>query len=314
MVAILQAAPSGRDLRPVARLPVRHAFTGRRYLVFVRAGRESLHRRLILENPDRNWDCCVSWYSPAGQERLAEYYCGDGPTGFSNKLEGFLEFWEQRPQPWRYRYVALLDDDIYLAPGELSNFFRLCDSYQLYLAQPALRWFTHNTLNSLVRNPACTLRRVSFVEVMAPCFSAAALENLLHTFSWTRSTWGIDWAWASLLQGQESLHVVDAVSMAHTRTGDGRPTPFYRKLRAAGVDPGEELHRIQQMFPSFTRARTLSDGHLFRSGVPRWLAHGLMFLFERLKFIVRARKKFLRTWRSCRVRLEEFFEDESGDE
>ena len=314
MVAILRASQDGRELQPAARLPARYASTGRRYLVFVRAGRESLHRRLILEDPDRNWDCCVSWYAPAAQERLAEYYCGNARAGFSNKLEGFLEFWEHRPQPWVYRYVILLDDDIYLAPGELSNFFRLCDSYQLYLAQPALRWFTHNTLNSLARNPACILRRVSFVEVMAPCFSAAALENLLHTFSWTKSTWGIDWAWACLLQGQESLYVVDAVTMAHTRTGDGRPTPFYRRLRAAGVDPGEELRRIQQMFPSFTRARTLSDGHRFRSGIPSWVAQGLMHLFERLKFIVRARKKLLRTWRSCRVRLEDFLDDRFGDE
>jgi hypothetical protein len=314
VVAMLQASRNGNELRPVARLPVSHASTGRRYLVFVRAGHESLHRKLILENPDRNWDCCVSWYAPAEPERLAEYYCGNPRSGFGNKFEGFLEFWEQRPQPWRYRYVALLDDDIYLAPGELSNFFRLCDSYQLYLAQPALSWFTHNTLNSLVRNPVCSLRRVSFVEVMAPCFSAAALENLLHTFNWTKSTWGIDWAWACLLQGQESLYVVDAVSMEHTRTGDGRPTLFYRRLRAAGVDPGEDLRRIQQMFPSFTRARTLSDGHLYRSGVPRWLARGLMFLFERLKFIVRVRKRLLRTWRSCRVRLEDLFEDEFDDE
>ena len=314
MVAILQASRNGSELRPVARLPVPYASTGRRYLVFVRAGRESLHRKLILENPDRNWDCCVSWYLPAEPERLAEYYCGNPRSGFSNKFDGFLEFWEQRPQPWRYRYVILLDDDIYLAPGELSNFFRLCDRYQLYLAQPALRWFTHNTLNSLARNPACTLRRVSFVEVMAPCFSTAALENLLHTFNWTKSTWGIDWAWAGLLQGQESLYVVDAVSMLHTRTGDGRPTLFYRRLQAAGVDPGEELRRIQQMFPSFTRARTLSDGHMFRSGVPRWLAYSLMFLFERLKFIVRARKKLLRTWRYCRARLEDFFEETFAEE
>ena len=306
MVAILQASRDGSELRPVAHSPLPHACTGRRYLVFVRAGRESLHRRLIRENPDRNWDCCVSWYASAEPEQLAEYYCGSPTAGFSNKLEGFLEFWQQRPQPWKYRYVALLDDDIYLRPGELSNFFRLCDLYQLYLAQPAQRWLTHNTLNALVRNPVCTLRRVNFVEVMAPCFSAQALESLLHTFNWTKSTWGIDWAWACLLQGQESLHVVDAVAMAHTRTGNGRPTPFYLKLRAAGIDPGEELRRVRQMFPAFTSVKTLSEGHVFRPGVPRRLAYGLMFLFERLKFIVRARKKFLRTWRANRARLEDF--------
>src|SRR6202044_1789469 len=64
----------------------------RPYLVFVRAGAESLHRRLLAENPDRNWDCCVSWYVPPIAEQLAEYYSAGG----FNQLDGFLEFWKQR--------------------------------------------------------------------------------------------------------------------------------------------------------------------------------------------------------------------------
>jgi hypothetical protein len=246
----------------------------------------------------------VSWYETPADEQLAEYYCGGAGAGFANKLDGLLEFWERRPRPWKYRYIILLDDDIYLRPGELSRFFTLCDFYNLYLAQPALEWFTHTTLNALVRNPACVLRRVSFVEVMAPCFSTAALENLLHTFNWTRSTWGVDWAWACLLEGHEPLYVVDAVTMEHTRTGNGRPTAFYRKLRAAGIDPGSDLRRIQAMFPSFRGSRTLLRGHVFRPGIPRWLARPVMLLFERMKFIVRLRKKFLRAWRSWRAGLE----------
>jgi hypothetical protein len=264
-----------------------------------------LHRRLIQENPDRNWDCCVSWYVEAAEESLAEYYCGAGARGFSNKLDGFLEFWARRPRPWPYRYVILLDDDIYLRPGELSRFFQICDFHSVYLAQPALQWFTNTTLNALVRNPICLLRRVTLVEVMAPCFSGAALESLIHTFGWTRSTWGTDWAWACLLEGHEPLYVVDAVSMQHTRSGGGRPTAFYRKLQAAGIDPGADLRRIQQMFPRFPGSRTLSSGHVFRPDVPRGAARALMVLLERLKFIVRARKKLLRNWRRWRARLED---------
>lgn len=273
--------------------------------MFVRAGRQSWHRRLILEDPERNWDCCVNWYETRDPEDLAEYYWGAVDSPAINKLEGFLEFWEHRPKPWDYRYILLLDDDVYLRPGELSHFFRLCDFHSLYLSQPALRWRTHTTLNSLVRNPMCELRRVTFVEAMAPCFSNAALENLVHTFRWTRSVWGVDWAWGALLDGHESLYVVDAVTMAHTRTGNGRPTSFYRKLRAAGIDPGNDLRRIQKMFPAYAGARTAAGGHLFRPMLPRPVAWGLMFLFERLKFIVRARKKFLRTWRSSRAWLED---------
>src|SRR5205085_10052681 len=116
----------------------------RPYLVFVRAGDESLHGRLIAEDGERNWDCCVSWYVPPRPERLAEYYSHGG----FNKFDGFLEFWRQRPQPRAYRYLLLLDDDVYLRPGDVSRFFTLCEHYRTYLAQPALRWFTQTTLNA----------------------------------------------------------------------------------------------------------------------------------------------------------------------
>ncbi len=275
--------------------------TARPYLLFVRAGADSLHRRLIAEDGARNWDCCVSWYVPAPDERIAEYYSGGG----DNKLEGFLEFWRARPQPWPYRYVWIIDDDIYLKPGEVSRFFELCERYSTYVSQPALRWFTHTTLNVLVHNPACVLRRVSFVEVMAPCFSTAALEHLIHTFDWTKSTWGTDWAWGCLLQGQHPLYVVDAVVMDHTRTGDGRPGAFYRKLSAMGIDPLEDLHRVERMFPEFIGARTLRDGHVFQRRIPRPLTTLMLQLFERLKVIVRVRKQLLRQWRLGRARIED---------
>lgn len=274
--------------------------TSRPHLLFVRAGAESLHRRLIAEDSARNWDCCVSWYVPPADEHLAEYYCDGG----DNKLEGFLAFWKRPGHASPYRYVWIMDDDVYLRPGDVSRFFSLCEQYSTYVSQPALRWLTHTTLNSLVRNPACLLRRVSLVEVMAPCFSAAALEQLIHTFDWTKSTWGTDWAWGSLLQGKQPLYVIDAVTLEHTRNGDSRPGAFYRKLAAMGIDPAEELRRVERMFPQFVGAQTLRDGHVLRGGIPRPLAPIAWRLFERLKFVVRWRKQFLRRWRRGRARME----------
>jgi hypothetical protein len=283
----------------------RQAGAGRPYLVFVRAGADSLHQRLLRESPERNWDCCVNWYIEPRAQTVADYYCPGGQT--LNKLDGFLAFRQQWPGAWPYRYVLLLDDDIYLRPGELSHFFRLCDYYGTYLSQPALRWFTHTTLNSLVRNPVCVLRRVSFVEGMAPCFSAAALEELLHTFGWTKSVWGTDWAWAALLQGRPQIHVVDAVAMDHTRTGNGRPTLFYRKLRAMGVDPGLELAAMRLQFPEFRGPQTQPDGHIYRPEVPGGSARVLMLLFERLKIIVRVRKQLRRVWRNSKARIQDWW-------
>jgi hypothetical protein len=269
----------------------------RPYLVFVRAGEGSLHRRLLQEDPQRNWDCCVSWYIEPPAEQLAEFYCGGG----FNKFDGFLEFWRQRPADCGYRQLLLLDDDVYLRPGDISRFFGLCERYQTYLSQPALHWFTNTTLNALVRNPVCELRRVSYVEVMAPCFSQAALGELLGTFALTRSTWGTDLAWAGVIAGRRPIYVVDAIGMDHTRAGDGRPGLFYRRLAALGVDPHAELKAMQEKYPQVRTCRTLAHGHIYRPGIPRALAPGLMWLFERLKFIVRLRKRTLfrlRYWRA----------------
>ena len=285
-------APAHRHSQPRARHP---------YLVFVRAGKDSWHQRLLRENPDRNWDCCVNWYVEPKDETEADFYCTAPQT--INKLQGFLEFRKQFGEHWPYRYVLLLDDDIYLRPGDLNHFFSICSYYQTYLSQPAQRWFTHTTLNSLVRNPTCILRRVSFVEGMAPCFSAAALEELIHTFDWTKSIWGTDWAWGSLLQDREAVHVVDAVALYHTRTGNGRKTLFYQRLLAMGVEPGEELRSIQRRFPGFPGPRTFRTGHVYRPEIPKVAATGLMLLFERLKFIVRGRKQFMRNWRVLRARM-----------
>jgi hypothetical protein len=273
----------------------------RPYLAFVRAGAASLHRRLLAEDPSRNWDCCVSWYIPPQPEQLAEYYSHGG----FNKLDGFLEFWRECPQARDYRYLLLLDDDVYLRPGDVSRFLALCEHYGTYLAQPALNWFTQTTMNALVRNPACLLRRVNYVEVMAPCFSGEALAALLPTFGLTRSTWGTDLAWAGVIAGRQPIYVVDAIGMDHTRSGDGRPGAFYRKLAAMGVDPREELRRVQRMYPGFERARTLAGGHVFRPGLPRPAAAALMWLVERLKFIVRVRKRTLFRLRLWRARLED---------
>jgi hypothetical protein len=272
----------------------------RPYLVFVRAGNKSTHQRLLSENPQRNWDCCVSWYVPPPAENLAEMYC-DG--GF-NKFGGFLEFWKQRPHPWPWRYVALLDDDLYLKPGDLSRLFEMAEHHGTYLSQPALNWFTYTTINVLVRNPACLMRRVNFIEAMAPCFSMAALGELVHTFDWSRSSWGIDVAWAYLARDKQALHVLDAVTMDHTRMGDGRSTGLYRELAAMGINPAQDLQRILDRFPDkMGKYRTLKTGHVLRPGIPRVLGPALVLLFEKLKIIVRVRKQVLRNVRLGRTRL-----------
>jgi hypothetical protein len=93
--------------------------------------------------------------------------------------------------------------------------------------------------------------------------------------------------------------------MDHTRSGDGRPGAFYRKLAEMGVDPNIELQSVLATYPALRSNRTLSDGHVYRGGIPHLLAPSLLWLFERLKFIVRWRKRTLFHLRYWRATLED---------
>ena len=70
----------------------------REFLVFFRAGAKSLHGEALAGDPNRNWDCCVSWYSKPA------------PTGNLAVCSGvWWRFRDSNPGPADYDSVALTD-------------------------------------------------------------------------------------------------------------------------------------------------------------------------------------------------------------
>lgn len=249
------------------------------YLVFVRAGERSLHPRWLADDAVRNWDLCVSWYCDAPSEDLADYYATTG----TNKFDAFDDFYAKQLTDCKYRYILVVDDDIAFQPGDISRFFSLCAEHELYLAQPSLRWGTNANHDVTLHNPLCVFRRTRFVEVMAPCFSRAALTRLQPTFRLNQSTWGIDYAWASLLSGEGKMAVVDAIQVDHTKAVSFEEGAFYRKLAAAGIDPIAEYAAIKRRYPRFGPLASEPTGHLLVVPLPKWLAVPLLRLYEGIK-------------------------------
>ncbi|HTU60731.1 MAG TPA: hypothetical protein VMF89_19900, partial [Polyangiales bacterium] len=116
------------------------------------------------------------------------------------------------------------------------------------------------------------------------------------TFSESRSTWGIDWAWACLMREHGRLHVIDAVAIEHTKPMDVGNGAFYRKLRAQGVDCVGELNHARARYGEFGAMRTCAGPHVYRRGIPAPVGFVLMHLFEQLKFFARQQKKLRRYW------------------
>jgi hypothetical protein len=251
----------------------------RDFLVFFRAGSNSLHRNILADDPGRNWDCCVSWYCAPPAEQGAEFYV----TGGDNKFEAFRNFYLNSPACREYRFVLVADDDIAFAPGDISRYFDHCQRHNLYLSQPALRWGTNSNHDVTLWNPACTIRKVRFIEVMAPCFSQKALVQLIDTFAMSKSTWGIDYAWSSLLRDSGKISVVDAIRVAHTKPVNLIGGAFYQKMKSLGADPEQEYGRIKADYPSFGGHRSERSGHCFRWPLGTTLGSFLTASLEKLK-------------------------------
>jgi hypothetical protein len=263
----------------------------RDHLVFVRAGRNSLHREMIDADPARNWDCCVNaWAGPSAAD-VADDDVHIFKDESINKFEAFTAYSASHPAARAYRWVLMLDDDLRFKPGEVSRFFEHCERNDLFLTQPAIAWGSHANHRINIWNPACTVRRVNFVEVMAPCFSRAALDELMtSTFRLTRCTWGIDYAWSSLLRHRTCSSIVDAVAMEHTKPMDRSGGPFYEMLRKKGIDPEKELADVHARYAPWGEMRTLPSGHCYRWPLPVKMNERLVASMEMRKAATHLRR------------------------
>ncbi len=189
----------------------------RKNLIIVRAGDASLHRGWIA-GPCRDFDLFVSYFGAT-----PDHFRGDG------------EYYEMRRGPkWsclaelladhgelleRYDAFWFPDDDLAATTDTLNRMFALFHGFSLSLAQPALTRDSYYTWENLLQRSGCILRNTHFVEVMAPIFDRIALRTCLRTFSESRSGWGLDWVWPTLVgRGRpDAMAILDATPVRHTR-------------------------------------------------------------------------------------------------
>jgi hypothetical protein len=215
----------------------------RPYLVVLRANEQSVHPDWIrdIEDDQRNWDFCVSYYgdeSTFGQDTLAEYQVHQPHERKFAAIHHL--FWRDSPL-WRYDYVFLAEDDLMMSWRDLNRMFATCRRYGLDLAQPTL---TGNVNQSITRpDPEYLLRYVSFVELIAPIFSNAALRLCLPSFQGVKTGYGLDHIWPKLLgEPRDRIAMLDDIVVTHTRPGNS-PTSSYNY--EAALDEG---WRLQQRY------------------------------------------------------------------
>lgn len=215
----------------------------RRFLVYMVARphvASSLHG---LRQEERNFDLAVRFYAkPAHDDQLlreADYVM----TGGLSKFHAAAQFLELCELADRYEGYLFVDGDLEFDAGKLADFLALARAARLDLAQPSITRDSYSYWRMAFHQPRFLFRETSFVEVMAPYMSRAALATLLPTFARSISSYGLDFVWPSLL-GNGRIGVVDAFQVRHAERVDFEGGAFYRYLATLGIDPIEEGRRL----------------------------------------------------------------------
>lgn len=237
-------------------------------LVILRAGNHSLHREW-LAGAHRNFDIFVSYYGqePDLHRNGADYYemrpgpkwpcLGDLLAQHAALIEQYEAFW-------------FPDDDLAANTETINRMFSIFHGFNLALAQPALTRDSFYSWDVLLQRPGYVLRYLLFVEIMAPIFTRASLRACLHTFTESRSGWGLDFVWPELLPPahQQAIAVLDATPVRHTRPVGGE---LYRNH--PDMKPCQEAEAVVQRYQAQVRKATAGYG--FSHGVaevkPGWV-------------------------------------------
>lgn len=218
--------------------------TGRRYLIVVRAGDNSLHRNWLAGEGGRGFDLLVSYYGDQ-----PERYAADGEHFHHVKGSRWpAHHVIQRDNPAlmaSYDHVCFACDDLEADLATWNRLFAFCSHRGLDLAQPAI--LGPISFEITAPQPRLLYRDTTFVEVMCPVFSRRALAVCRTTFGESVSGWGLDMVWPRLLADRGwGLAIIDSICVTHTRAmGEGT---LYYLLDGMGVDPRAELESLLVRF------------------------------------------------------------------
>jgi hypothetical protein len=220
---------------------------GRRNLVIVRAGQNSLHRRWLDEGNSRSWDLLISSYDRNAkfQEEpgVSVTFCTGG------KWDGIYQALAGSNLLERYDYVWLPDDDIDATAATIDEMFALMRKHDLAVGQPALThdsYFSHFITN---RCPGFTLRYTNYVEIMVPCLKASHLAQVFHEFESTMSGFGLDYLWCRIGEaGPGKTGIFDTVTVRHTRPVGPAMRTLQSEMSKAGISPQAEEEALKARY------------------------------------------------------------------
>jgi Protein of unknown function (DUF707) len=244
----------------------------RPYLALFRAGPDSLHPSVVSGWEEQNFHYAISWFG--GEPPSEAFVAGAQFVDLAPQPSKTLGLEHTLSTHWEviseYEFVWLPDDDLLMQPSDLSEFFEVCSTLQLDLAQPAVRQDSYVTHAITAAHEGFQVRFTNFVEVMAPAFSKRLLAQARPTLHGALTGWGLDHLWRHMAPAG-NIAIVDMAPLAHTRgfqQGVG-----YKVMEGTGLTVDDDLARtllrynlIPEGHRRITYGGILNDGTLMTLG------------------------------------------------
>lgn len=239
------------------------------YLLFLRCGSGTINIDILELLSKYNIDIVISYFSKPYQEF-------DHPNlwilnGGLSKYHAFKSLWDDEYDIQNYNCYAFFDADLLAETQIIADLFKDGELYQLKAWHPSLCDKSHTRWSFLYRqkNNHQNLRRTNFIEVMCPFFSNDGLSKCIDTFSESISTWGLDYAWSSLISDND-LAVIDNHTISHYGSPDLVDGAFYKYLASIGIDPKVENWKLRVKYRKVFFIPSVSS-YCIKDSLSKWI-------------------------------------------
>lgn len=245
------------------------------------AGMNTLHKNWFAYS-NRSFDIITLVYDDqfADHESHADYSFRQNGT----KTQLLAWFFENHPEIWQqYEYFWLADDDLAIEPEQVNELFAMVEKWRMPVSQPSLTSDSPHSHEITLHRKPFLFREVSFVEVMCPMFSKAAIEKVIPYFKESESAWGVDEIWSQVLFPKGDKFIIDSVQVRHTKK-IGKPERGQSPDKGEGfyanisVNPYDELNAMAEKY-GFTpgkKKKNLGAVDLNGNKLGRWRTNRLV--------------------------------------
>jgi len=173
-----------------------------------------------------------------------------------------------------FKYIGLLDDDIFISFSELNKLLFIAGMEQLDVFQASLTHDSYYHHRQFIQKAGSVMIPTNWVEIMAPFYSSAVFFEAGKEFNRSISGTGIDVyliPTVQVLLGKTKTAVVHAVSMKHCR-----PIRTDNRIFRNGKDNLTEIAELQSYcLDIVNRNPTKFDPNFVRDVINRKYVYGI---------------------------------------